>query len=448
MNRDDPFASDDDAGKTVIRPRPGGRSAPAAAPVAQPAAIEPEERPASRPREPVRLEFVLTGVNRLVSAAAPLLALATRIRSTARVSDVEGLRERTIQEFRGFEARAGAAGVTPEEFREARYALAATVDDLAQNTPWGGHDAWAGKSMVNVLHREAFGGERFFELLDRVRADPARNLDLLELMYLCLALGFEGRYRLAARGASELARIRDEVYRAIRNQRGEFERALSPHWQGISAAHAPLRHFLPLWVVALACFGLMAAIYATFLFLLVDAREPALAAIGKLPQTQSAVLRPPAPRPPVALPAPPVLDKLRTFLAPEIAQKLVEVLQDGHSAKIRILDVGMFASGSADIDPKFQPLLNRIGEALRDEPGRVLVSGHTDNIPVRRSLRFPSNVELSLARADAVAGSLAGQLGGRARLTAEGRADTEAIAANDRPEGRARNRRVEIQLLR
>ena len=455
MDRDNPFASDADAGKTVIRPRPGGRApAPASGSTTGPSPLpvqpEPAGAPAPLPRDAARLEFALTGVNPLVTAAAPLLALATRIRSTARVGDVEGLRERTIREFRDFEARVGQiGGISADTYREARYALAATIDDLAQNTPWGGHDAWAGKSMVNVFHRETFGGERFFELLDRVRGDPARNLDLLELMYLCVALGFEGRYRLASRGASELSRIREEVYRAIRNQRGEFERALSPHWQGIPAAHAPLGRFLPVWVMALACAGLMLLAYAGFLFLLVGAREPALAALGEL-NMQSEIRRPPAPRAPapVVVQPPPVLDRLRTFLKPEIDARLVEVLPDGNSAKIRILDAGMFASGSADVQPAFQNLLNRIGEALRDEDGRVFVTGHTDNVPIRRSLRFPSNLELSIGRAEAVAGSLAARLGGRNRLTSEGRADTEALASNDTPEGRARNRRVEIQLIR
>lgn len=452
MDRDDPFATVTDSDRTVIRPRPGGRM-PAATPgprAEAPAAAAPRP-PAARSDLPGgRLDLTFAAANPLVRAAGPLLALTSRLRSTPAVPDLEALRERTIREFRDFETRAMGEGVTPEELREGRYALAATIDDIAQNTPWGGHGAWARKSMVNVFNRETFGGERFFELLDHVRRDPARNLNLLELMYLCLALGFEGRYRLAARGASELNRIRDDVYRAIRNQRGEFERELSPHWRGVAAAHTPLRRYLPVWMLGLICAGLLFLIFSVFLFLLINAREPALAALGKIPPAAAEIVRPPAPRP--VAPAPPpenaALERLRAFLAPEIAQRLVEVLPDGHATKIRILDSGMFASGSAEVQPKSRGLLMRIGDALREEPGRILVTGHTDNVPIRRSLRFPSNLELSLARAEAVQAAIGARLGDPSRMTAEGRADTEPLVPNDTAENRARNRRVDIELFR
>src|SRR5690606_38441115 len=132
------------------------------------------------------------------------------------------------------------------------------------------------------------------------------------------------------------------------------------------------------------CAGLLFLIFSVFLFLLINAREPALAALGKIPPAAAEIVRPPAPRP--VAPAPPpenaALERLRAFLAPEIAQRLVEVLPDGHATKIRILDSGMFASGSAEVQPKSRGLLMRIGDALREEPGRILVTGHTDNVPI------------------------------------------------------------------
>ena len=96
---------------------------------------------------------------------------------------------------------------------------------------------------------------------------------------------------------------------------------------------------------------------------------------------------------------------------------------------------------------EFEPLLRRIGQALGEVQGRVLVVGHTDSIPIR-TLRFPSNWHLSQERADAVLALLSAELGSAQRLKAEGRADTEPVAPNDTPEGRARNRRVEVTLVR
>jgi type VI secretion system protein ImpK len=91
------------------------------------------------------------------------------------------------------------------------------------------------------------------------------------------------------------------------------------------------------------------------------------------------------------------------------------------------------------------PLIATIGLALAQLPGNVLVTGHTDNVPIA-TLRFPSNWQLSQRRADAVLDALAMSMPA-ARLTAEGRADSEPVAANDTAPNRALNRRVEITLL-
>jgi len=99
------------------------------------------------------------------------------------------------------------------------------------------------------------------------------------------------------------------------------------------------------------------------------------------------------------------------------------------------------------VQPSFVTLLTRIGEALRGESGRVTVLGHTDNQPIR-TVRFPSNFQLSAARAESAKDVLARATAQPDRYTSVGRADTEPLAANDAPEGREHNRRIEIVLSR
>ena len=106
---------------------------------------------------------------------------------------------------------------------------------------------------------------------------------------------------------------------------------------------------------------------------------------------------------------------------------------------------GFFEPGSADIADRVRPLLGRIADALNQVPGPVLVTGHTDNQPIR-SLRYPSNWHLSQERAAAVKDLLASRVP-PARLKAEGRADSEPVLDNSTPANRARNRRVEVTLL-
>jgi type VI secretion system protein ImpK len=125
----------------------------------------------------------------------------------------------------------------------------------------------------------------------------------------------------------------------------------------------------------------------------------------------------------------------------------VDVITQPKQIIVRIRGDGLFDSGSTAIKPVHHTLLLRIAEALKTEPGKVLVTGHTDNIPIKRSLRFPSNWHLSQQRAEAVVKMLvAAGAGAAERFTAEGRADKEPLVSNDTAEGRARNRRVEIIL--
>jgi len=99
------------------------------------------------------------------------------------------------------------------------------------------------------------------------------------------------------------------------------------------------------------------------------------------------------------------------------------------------------------VQPNFNPLLERIGAALKEEPGTVQVIGYTDNQPIR-TVRFPSNFQLSAARADAARAIIAHTVGDPSRISSEGRADAEAIASNATPEGREQNRRIEVVLHR
>ena len=107
----------------------------------------------------------------------------------------------------------------------------------------------------------------------------------------------------------------------------------------------------------------------------------------------------------------------------------------------------MFASGSAEVSAKFHGLLERIGQALAEERGPVEVIGYTDNQPIR-SVQFPSNFQLSAARAKAAAANIAKGIGDPSRIRTEGRADADPIGNNATAEGREENRRIEVVLRR
>ena len=107
----------------------------------------------------------------------------------------------------------------------------------------------------------------------------------------------------------------------------------------------------------------------------------------------------------------------------------------------------MFSSGGAVVQAASLPLLERISAALRNEGGSLRVIDYTDNQPVR-SVQFPSNFQLSAARANAVRAIIARGVGNQARVSAEGRAEADPIAPNITAEGREQNWRTEIVLRR
>ncbi len=136
--------------------------------------------------------------------------------------------------------------------------------------------------------------------------------------------------------------------------------------------------------------------------------------------------------------------KIEAALKEEIKKGAVEIERAGDRVVIRIREHASFASGKADLKPEIVPILKRIGRILRETNGKIVVAGHTDNIPIR-TRRFRSNWELSAARAVSVVHTLqySANLDPR-RFAVEGRGDTQPLAPNDSPGNRARNRRVEI----
>lgn len=140
--------------------------------------------------------------------------------------------------------------------------------------------------------------------------------------------------------------------------------------------------------------------------------------------------------------------EMASRLENEIAQGQVEIETVGKKIIIRIQQRGAFKSGSDYIEDKFLPVIDKIREVLVTIPGRISVEGHTDDIPVAGG-RFRSNWTLSAARAAAFAEELfvAPEMD-ESRFQIVGHADTQPLVPNDSPEARARNRRVEIVILR
>lgn len=423
---DDPFRPRD---ATVLRPRPGAGRRPGVDVGAPP----PPFAQAAPSAAPLALEKIDVGLNPLVQAASGVLLLAGRVRGSLQ-GDVPALRRQAAEELRRYEDRARQGGVANEIVLAARYALCATLDEAVLSTPWGAQSDWAQQSLLISLHREAWGGEKFFEMLERIQQDPARHIDLMELQYLCLSMGFAGKYQVQERGHARLAEIQNDLYRRIRQQRGTPDTELSLRWRGVEDRRNPVVKYVPWWVVGAAALAIIALAFVFFYVRLARDAGPVQAQLAQVGLSDFvADVGAPLPGP-----------TLKELLASEEERGALTVEQDGGRTLVTLTAPKLFASGSAKVNPEYYPTLQSIANALDQVPGRVLIVGHTDDQPLT-SWRFRDNHELSRERAVSVVEILKLAIDEPARLEHTGVGSTEPrYLPASTPENRARNRRVEI----
>lgn len=432
-DRDDPFKPRD---ATVMRPRPGAgkRGAPESPPRTYAAPAQSAEPLSAAAQQQLGL-----GLNPLVQAATPLLILIGRLRGSLQALDIPTLRRQSLEAIRSFEERARNNGVANEVVLAARYALCAALDEAVLTTPWGQQSEWGQQTLLVALHREAWGGEKFFDMLDRISQDPRRHIDLMELQYLCIAMGFAGRYQVQERGQERLADVERETYRKIREYRGVTAPELSLRWRGLQDKRNPLLRFVPWWVVAAAALAVLTITFIVFYTRLNQHAAPVEAQLANIGLHDFTA---PAEAPPPAGPT------LKELLAEDAQRGALQVEEEGGRTLITLMAPNLFASASAKVNPTYYETLQRIANALDQVPGRVLVTGHTDDQRLT-SFKYRDNFELSRERAVGVVNVLKLAIDDPARLEFTGAGATQPrYTPESLPENRARNRRVEIVHVR
>ena len=203
------------------------------------------------------------GLNPLVNAASDLLLEIVNLR-TRTESNLDALRIRLEAEVRGFTAKAIGAGISEVQVNAAQYILCTALDEGVIFSPIAdAKEKWQQQSLLSTFHKDTWGGEVFFDVLNRIMEQPASRLYLLELMYLLLSLGFEGKYRLQERGSLAIESLRDQLYRQIRLLRGEPSPDLSKKF----VEPRPGKKFyayVPAWIIGMIVVICLAATFFGF----------------------------------------------------------------------------------------------------------------------------------------------------------------------------------------
>ena len=410
----------------------------------------------------------LGGLNALAAMANPILGAVPQIRRALKHPDPAALRASLRDQIESLQMSAMSADIPDATVASAVYALCALLDESAAATPWGG--AWIDNGLLKEMCGESGGGEGFFTRLDAISAAQASedNVDLLEFYVICLALGFEGRYRNAAGGRQSLNQIRTGLYETIARRRPRPEE-LSARWRSATAAAAAApalemaakvsarisalqaagahaedtlppvkRSFLSrvprraVYSVLAGFIGAMFVFYLLAMRLLEDESKSTYTAKPKSKVAQTAPSTTPAVAPATA-------NGGAAALAKALEGEAVTVAQTGAGIALSLRHERQFAPGSTAPAAQLRPLLQKIAAALDQTRGAIVVTGHADASPTQR---FGSNQELSAARAQEVVALMAPKLADPKRLLAEGKGESEPLAPNETDANRARNRRV------
>lgn len=482
-NEDDPFGLSNDAGRTRIRPVKS--NTPATTPVqptfgggppptqgyggqsggqgfggqsygGQPFNAPPQDYGQAGRGPKARL--TRANPNPLIVAFASLLEVAPELERALPPANAEALRLRLQDHLIDARDSAVGMGVPMTRANQAAWFVAALIDDIALNTPWGGHSGWPRQPLVVGLSGEVDAGTKFFDRLEELLRYPNRDPEMLELGFHCLNLGFRGKHRVQGRtGDSALLALRSSIARAIRNPEAEAAE-LSPHWQGVVAPDEKPRFAVPLWTIGLAAVAVITAIYVG-LGIQLSNKATQLYALARLlpPPDRAEIFRPVRTN---AEPAAPEI-KIEPVVLELVPACLSKAPADTAAALTGKDDVGLafftlrgsnpevFRSAKADINDVYSPLVNALADCIKeniDVIGKVTIIGHTDSVPVQASNPFASNQGLSEARARTIADLLIADGVPPELLAAEGRADSEPVGDNKTKAGRAENRRIEIKI--
>ncbi len=428
--------------KTIIKPRPGRAAKQSVNPPQPDLSLNNGQTILqSQVSEYNNKNTVLTiSNNPLVDCAEDLLSICVQLPHAKVYDDIQALRKQCIELLKNYENSLKTHAIAEDMIESASYCLCCFIDEVVLNTSWGGNSSWASESLLSSYHNETSGGQYFYTLLDQALNANIDQHQLIELMYLCLTLGFIGKMRIEPKGAQKLEALRDRAYQIVLSYQRETTKELSPGWQEKVVKDTEFSHPFPLWVIGALFSVVLLFIYMAFSYQINNHSSSAyknLTALVPWQDTSNQIIENIS-RDDALL--------LQQLLQTEIDRNLLEVEQLSDRIRIRIIAKVLFSSGSTTPRADFEAILAKIARTLESTQGKILITGHTDNEPIFTT-KYPSNWHLSLARATSIGNFLANNASLRGRLWPEGRGESEPRYTNDSEENRSLNRRIEIDLL-
>ena len=195
--------------------------------------------------------FKLRGnsLNLLIDAATPLFGLILRVGDLHQHMEIQQLYSRVHGDIAAIDEEIRNLGYDSAAQLSFRYCLCTFIDEAVMATPWGAQSVWAERSMLSVFHQETWGGEKFFTILSRMMMESDIYKEMLEFLYLCLSLGFKGKYGVMQDGGQQLDQLISNLHRLLREKRGDRSEQLIDSDKNIYTKKYRIRRQIPLWFV-------------------------------------------------------------------------------------------------------------------------------------------------------------------------------------------------------
>lgn len=436
---------DDDLSKTMVIPNPGGRRSSnyRQAPVTVPQSVldTPQDPVSAHETEGLFLE------NILLARASELVNLASNLRTLEPNNSIEQLRNDINRYIEAFDKQLVAQDISQEVALTARYVLCCLLDELVLSTPWGIESSWSRQTLLSKYHNETSGGEKFFVIVNKLMEQPQRNIDLIELCYLCLSIGFRGKYRLSPSGENDVLQICNMMFQAISLYRPNANE-LSPAWRINTEDTTSIEKRLPPSLVFIFLAFVCIAVYIALLSNLHAQSYPLFEKIESVgwndfayepQQAENNSTEKTAQVTPQRQQLSSVTADIKTRLSQSIINGLVNVEQQSGAVIIRFVSAQLFPPGSISVNEASLPDRTKLFNTIKAYTDSIVIVGHTDSTG-----RAESNWAISRSRAESIERWLKNSENRSLRTITRGVADTQPIAQN---KSDSRNRRVEILIF-
>jgi type VI secretion system protein ImpK len=366
------------------------------------------------------------GTNPLREIFTDLMAFVIFFKSSCEKQppDQNELREKILALATAQEERVKTAGISQDNFREARFAVFSWVDEMILTSTWPQRTRW--QHLMLSYYNTFNAGEEFFSRLHHL---PPQANDVREIYYLCLSLGFLGQYAFGD-GPSEVKKLKEALYKQLSGSKGDIRRNYSllfPEAYQKAATSAPARERGKFFWYVLALSAPVVLFIAYFILLRYQA-DQLIARIGRVE------------------PAPPAAAAIKRpwsgSLVEELRRKGVRAVEEPDGVRITLATL-LFTAGNAQLSVQARPQIDDIVATVkRYAPDNIVrIEGHASR---EREADEARNRKLSEERARTVAEAFTRSGFRSDRIFAQGLGSTKPLATNDTEQGRSQNRRVEI----